>query len=818
MGYPIQRIAKHFEALGLVVVLILMAAAGESFGQVPSTSGKSAVTAPTEAIPIAEIATKSTEVTNLVAFYTTKFTSSPDIDKIRQPFQIASDEIEREYFDTVTALRGQPTQARLQGQQGLWKSRQLQISTWLNLLTERAVELREASDRLVGLKESWSRARETAAASLAPTATLQQIDAVLNAIDASQAPMRAHLDDLLGFQGRVSAALTRCDDILMNIAQAQKRVVAGILTPERPPVWSGDWWEHLVISSSDRIREIRSNFRTELSQYGRDPSRELPIHIGLFIVSIGLFSAVRRFRSRWAEDSEKAASLLSVFERPFVAALFTVWIFATRFNSPTPPIIQNLFSLLALIPILWLIQPAVAPPMLPGVYALCGLYGIDIVREVFSSGAVIEQLVLLLEGLAGIGVFYWMLASRHLQHAAANLTSAGRTKAVVILCKTAPVYLGAGVVATAFGYVDLGRIIISGSISAIQLAIALYAGVRMFNGVVAVALQIWPLRLLQMVRQYRHRIENRAHRLLVWLAAFAWTWRLLDHIGLMEPIISMGSTVLGMKLERGTISLSIADILAFGLTIWVSYLVSNFIRFALKEEVYSRTHTASGTAYASSRLLHYSILAIGFVVGLGVLGMDLSKVSILAGAFGVGIGFGLQSVVNNFVCGLILLFERPIHVGDTIEVGELLGEVRRIGFRASMVRTYQGSDIIVPNSQFISANVTNWTFSDRLRRIELPVGVNYASAPKRVIELLEEVARSNSQVLKYPSPQCFFVGYGDSSINFELRAWTDQFDDYTKIRSDLNSAIYDAVMAAGMSFPFPQREVRLVGDFKADSK
>jgi small-conductance mechanosensitive channel len=144
--------------------------------------------------------------------------------------------------------------------------------------------------------------------------------------------------------------------------------------------------------------------------------------------------------------------------------------------------------------------------------------------------------------------------------------------------------------------------------------------------------------------------------------------------------------------------------------------------------------------------------------------MDLSKVSILAGAFGVGIGYGLQSVMNNFACGLILLFERPIHVGDTI------------------------------------------------------VGANCASAPKRVIELLLDVVRFNPQALKYPWPQCLFVGCGDSSINFEMRAWTDQFDGYTKIRSGLNSAIYDAVPAAGISFPFPQREVRLLRDFGADSK
>jgi small-conductance mechanosensitive channel len=207
-------------------------------------------------------------------------------------------------------------------------------------------------------------------------------------------------------------------------------------------------------------------------------------------------------------------------------------------------------------------------------------------------------------------------------------------------------------------------------------------------------------------------------------------------------------------------------------------------------------------------------MALGFVVGLGLLGADLTRLSVLAGALGVGIGFGLQSVVNNFVCGLILLFERPIHVGDTIEVGDLLGEVRRIGFRASTVRTRRGADIIIPNAQFITANVTNWTYSDRLRRIDVPVGVNYASAPKQVIELLEKVAGTHPQVLKTPAPRCLFMGYGDSSINFELRAWTDQAADYARIRSELNSAIYDAVNAAEMSFPFPQREVRLLSDAK----
>jgi small-conductance mechanosensitive channel len=154
-------------------------------------------------------------------------------------------------------------------------------------------------------------------------------------------------------------------------------------------------------------------------------------------------------------------------------------------------------------------------------------------------------------------------------------------------------------------------------------------------------------------------------------------------------------------------------------------------------------------------------------------------------------------------------------VGDAVEVSGLYGEVRRIGFRASTVRTRHGSDIIIPNAEFITANVTNWTYSDHLRRIQVAVGVNYASHPKKVIELLEGVAKTQPQILARPAPRCLFMAYGESSIDFELRAWTDQPLQYNRIRSALNTAVYDAVNAAGMSFPFPQREVRLLRDAEA---
>ena len=172
-----------------------------------------------------------------------------------------------------------------------------------------------------------------------------------------------------------------------------------------------------------------------------------------------------------------------------------------------------------------------------------------------------------------------------------------------------------------------------------------------------------------MVKHYQNLLEKRIKHLFVWAAVAAFSVRLLNDLGLLNSALSAVEAVLSARLERGSISISLGDVLAFVLAVWVSYLVSNFIRFVLREDMYARTRIASGISFAISSLLNYIIIALGFVVGIGLMGVNVTKVSVLAGALGVGIGFGLQSVVNNFVSGLILLFERPVHVGDTIEVG-----------------------------------------------------------------------------------------------------------------------------------------------------
>jgi potassium efflux system protein len=769
-------------------------------------------------IPVADVAMRAMEVSNLLRTFNTRLAPSREIEKIRKQLPGVSRNIDLQLAETQKILEEQPALETLQTQEQLWQGMQHRTAGWLNGLTIRASQVQDALDQLADLQKTWTRTRDGARASMAPGPILQQIDATLAALEAAQPFLNAQRTSVLDLQSQVAGEVARCGNALGEIAQSQHTAVGGIFTRERPPIWSAHFWDHLKTTLPTRAREVGASFRTAFRQYVRDPSRGLPLQAVIFVGLALLLGAARRQVDQWASSGKGISSAIMVFERPYAAALTGSLLLAAGPISPAPPMVRNMLAVLALFPMIRLIRPIVPPPMIVLLYTLGTLFALDTVRQAFAGAPLVGESILVLEAFGGIAVLGRFLHRGRLQRSPAAEGETSRTRALEAGAVFLLVLLAAGLAAAALGYLRLARFVAPGILAGGVEALTVFALFQVAKGAVAFVLRVWPLRLLQMVQHHRAPLERRFCRWLAWLAILFWAVRYLDYIGLLDPAFSLGGAILATKLERGSISISVGDILAFFLAVWAAYLLSAFIRFVLQEDVYPRIGVPRGLSYATSSLLNYIILALGFAVGIGVLGVDPTKVTVLVGAFGVGIGFGLQNVVNNFVSGLILLFERPIHVGDTIEVGDLLGKVGRIGIRASTVRTWTGADIIVPNSQLISDRVTNWTLSDQLRRIDLPVGVNYSAPPQEVIKVLEAVAGAHPRILKNPPPQALFVGYGDSSINFELRAWTDQFDNWPRIRSDLAVALYDAVHEAGMAFPFPQREVRLLPDPGARSK
>jgi potassium-dependent mechanosensitive channel len=216
-----------------------------------------------------------------------------------------------------------------------------------------------------------------------------------------------------------------------------------------------------------------------------------------------------------------------------------------------------------------------------------------------------------------------------------------------------------------------------------------------------------------------------------------------------------------------------------------------------------------GMPYAASKVTYYILSLMVLLAAVSAAGVDLNKFTVITGAVGVGVGFGLQDIVKNFASGLILLFERPIRVDDTVELSGLVGTVRRIGARSSTIVTGQGAEVIVPNSNLVSSQVINWTLSSQQRRIEIPVGVAYGTDPTVVIDLLIKIVKDRENVMRDPAPAAFFMGFGDSALNFELRFWSVRQDNWFQLKSDISVVIAKTLAEAGIEIPFPQHDLHL---------
>ncbi len=265
------------------------------------------------------------------------------------------------------------------------------------------------------------------------------------------------------------------------------------------------------------------------------------------------------------------------------------------------------------------------------------------------------------------------------------------------------------------------------------------------------------------------------------------------------PILNVGTTPL---------TLSILFYLVIFLVL-LFYLTGKLKKWVV-ERVLAKRAIDIGVREAVGSLVRYVVISIGLVIVLQTTGIDLSALTILAGALGIGIGFGLQNITNNFVSGLIILFERPIKVGDRIEVGNVAGDVVNISARATTVVTNDNIAIIVPNSEFISSTVINWSYTDRDVRFNVPVGVSYNSDPEVVGKLLLEVAHDHAGVLKEPKPDVLFQEFGESSLNFVLRVWTRDYTTRPGIfRSELNYRISKKFREHGVEIPFPQRDIHI---------
>ena len=280
-------------------------------------------------------------------------------------------------------------------------------------------------------------------------------------------------------------------------------------------------------------------------------------------------------------------------------------------------------------------------------------------------------------------------------------------------------------------------------------------------------------------------------------------WGIFDSL----PAAIKGLLALGFNLGSQRISVGLV-IISAGI-LYGSFLASWMVQKLLMDEVLARRRVEKGVRVSIARLVHYVFIFIGFVLALLALGFEFTKLTIMLSALGIGIGFGLQSIVNNLVSGLILLFERPVRVGDFIELGEKWAEIKKIGLRATTVQTFDQADVIIPNADLVTNQVINWTLTNRRVRLIIPVGVAYGSDISLVMETLIACTKEKSKIAEAPAPQVLFLKFGESALEFELRVWVLDAEERLMVKSELHQEIDRRFREAEIEIAFPQRDLHL---------
>jgi len=304
-------------------------------------------------------------------------------------------------------------------------------------------------------------------------------------------------------------------------------------------------------------------------------------------------------------------------------------------------------------------------------------------------------------------------------------------------------------------------------------------------------------------------VLNRLHKLLKYTSFFFWFYLISGFLKVRNSLSEYFLIFINKPLKVGELSISLGNVIAFFLIIQLSLWISQFIRYVLDKEVYPRTTIDKGVASTFSLMIRYTLIVIGFVLALAGAGLEYSNIAVGMGALGIGIGFGLQNIVGNFMSGIILAIERPIKIGDIVKVGEVEGEVKDIGLRASQIKTWDGADVIVPNGSLISEKLINWTLYDRKRRLDIEVKLDLDSDILVASKVILEATNTVQKILKSPKPSVNFEGIKDGSAVIRAYGWINNYSDSYTIGTSFKVAIYQALKTKGFKLANPILDVNV---------
>nr|WP_319399627.1 mechanosensitive ion channel domain-containing protein [uncultured Carboxylicivirga sp.] len=673
------------------------------------------------------------------------------------------------------------------------------ISTQLNL----------NRNEVQGLIDKWQKTLQNQNRQVTPDRVIERIKSNITDLEKLNSEINKQNTIALTRQDEITSAILFLDEVVTDVNAVLERFRTQIYSTDSPPLWSVFTNESDTVSLKNRM--VRSFELRKLSVVSHKNVliHTLIIYVIIFILIFSFFVFIRK-KLRTQDELMECSSIklpLIFISKSISSSFLFASLFVFIFIPDLQPEMKDLIRLLLMIPLLRIL-PYVWPQLpIRFFYWSTGIFLLLILTDLSSNLPLLSRLVVLVNGILAaftfVSLWSWLRKNKKDSHDELKLFSLK-----VLFIGMVSVILS--VLINAIGNSYLSIVLFNGAIMLVFGGLLIFSSVEVIKSLFELVVQHRLLVDLHIFRTYPEEILKWLSKIITYSAIIYWIVISAKSYLIYSPVYDWVASVLTRKLELGSVSISLGNIVAFVITISITLYISKFIRFVLEDEVYTHFEMPRGIGGAISMLVRLLLLGFGFILAFGAADIDISNITIIFGALGVGIGFGLQNIFNNLVSGLILAFERPIQVGDVLQISslDLMGEVKEIGIRASVIRTFDGAEVIVPNGNLISNEMVNWTLSDRRRRQEIAVGVSYGTDLKMVLDILDKVVSEQKGVMKNPKPFIVFKGFGDSSLDFRVMFWT-HFDDGLAVKSDVGVAIDNAFKEANITIPFPQRDLHL---------
>ena len=793
-----------------LLCLILLPLGMFAFQQAATPSQDSVLVKKPEPISINRLVTEMEELRSLITLNSKKTLPTPRLRRIDSLYTVYKDLITAEESKAREFMVSNPNQQKINNLIKRWEEYRIQLTGWeteIMAYVDRNLRLLESFE---SESEIWDLTYEKAREQGVPSELLQNIGSVINDLNGIEKETRDYNYEYLRLQTRINRLRQTAVEMVEALYEKRASETYDLLHQRHPPFWEISLGAEAGGKESGSRPETLTDPDTRVSELFQTHKEKLYFLLVLGVSLSAFIVYLRRqlSRTRGVEIVKSRTSpAYLLFQLPAALVAFIV-VFTARLQllEGTRFLGDILIFVLLLLAIILIVHQV--PGRFRGlIYASALFLVLDNIKTYVWFQSVHYRFYMLLEAVLMAAILYYFTRP-YLETRQKVGSETGRF--LIRLVPLAYLLCAVSIVSNLLGYTNLAdltlKICTQSGIAAI-IAFALYLVLR----------SIFVSWLEQ--RFYRSEapdlqelafLEKRTGQVLKFAVIFLFVIGFLNIIDELRDVADFMSSLMNEPYVIGNMTITLGSIMMFLLILLLSYVLSRMVAFLISDQygLLRIFKLPKGIPSAISLVLRYAILVFGIVLSLSYLNVDLSKFNLMAGALGLGIGFGLQNVISNFVSGLILVFERPILPGDTIEVNNLFGKVHKIGVRSSNIKTYDGAEVVVPNNNLISNDLINWTLSDSIKRVEIRIGTTYGADPNRVLEILKSCPRKFDYVLKDREPVVHFIGFGESSLDFRLWFWVP-FEIGLTAQSDVNIEIYNQFAAHNIEIPYPQRDVHI---------